>query len=314
MAQPNVSVVICAFTEDRWDELHEAVDSVMHQSLPPREIVLVIDHSPTLLDRARRGLSGVSVIENVQPRGLSGARNSGLGMVHGSVVAFLDDDASAAPDWLERLATAYGSPRVLGVGGAIEPVWLSARPAWFPDEFAWVVGCSYRGLPNTPSPVRNLIGANMSFRTEALRAVGGFRNGYGTLGSSLAGACRCEETELCIRLRQRWPDGLLLLEPAARVRHHVPATRACWSYFQQRCYGEGLSKAALVDLVGAAEALGVEKRYVLSTLTRGIWRQIRRAFVQRDWAALGEAAAIAGGLSATAAGYARGRLSAKGFA
>ena len=312
--RPDASVVICAYTEDRWADLLEAVDSVRHQTLSPRELVLVIDYNPRLLERARQSLAAVSVIANTQPRGLSGARNSGLAAARGDVVAFLDDDATAAPDWLEQLVSAYAGPRVVGVGGAIEPVWLAGRPEWFPDEFAWVVGCTYRGLPNTTASVRNLIGANMSFRREALRAAGGFRNGFGTQGSSLGGAYRCEETELCIRLRQRWPDAVLLFEPRARVRHRVPDTRSRWSYFRARCYAEGLSKAALVDLVGAPDALGAERRYVLSTLIKGVWRGLLRTIVRLEPDGLPQAAAIAAGLSATAAGYIRGRLAAEGLA
>jgi glycosyltransferase involved in cell wall biosynthesis len=117
-----VSVVICAYTENRWAELVAAVESVHCQTLSPREIILVIDHNPPLLARAREQLPDVLVIENWQPRGLSGARNSGIAAGCGDVIAFMDEDATAAPDWLERLTRHYDSEEVLGVGGTIEPV------------------------------------------------------------------------------------------------------------------------------------------------------------------------------------------------
>ena len=307
--RPDASIVICAYTEDRWADLADAVDSVLHQSLPAREVLLVVDYNPRLLERARQSLAAVTVIPNTQPQGLSGARNSGVAAARGDIVAFLDDDATAASDWLEQLVNAYTSARVAGVGGAIEPVWLAGRPEWFPDEFAWVVGCTYRGLPTTTASVRNLIGANMSFRRGILESLGGFRHGLGRTRSRLLG---CEETELCIRLNQRWPDSLLVFEPRARVCHRVPATRSRWSYFRARCYAEGLSKAALVDLVGAPHALRSERRYVLSTLTKGVWRELRGTILRRGRGGLPQAAAIAAGLSATAAGYVRGRLVAEG--
>src|SRR5581483_12443163 len=101
-----------------------------------------------------------------------GARNTGVSVATGSVCAFLDDDAEAAPDWLAWLVKAYADKDVLGVGGAIEPAWQDRRPEWFPEEFDWVVGCSYRGMPVISADTRNLIGANMSFRRDVLVNVG----------------------------------------------------------------------------------------------------------------------------------------------
>ena len=100
------------------------------------------------------------------------------------------------------------------MGGAIEPLWESDRPRWFPPEFDWVVGCTYRGMPCEPKPVRNLIGCNMSFRREVFAQIGGFRDEIGRVGARPSG---CDETELCIRLGQRLPHALLLYSPCARV-------------------------------------------------------------------------------------------------
>ena len=60
----------------------------------------------------------------------------------------------------------------------------ASRPGWFPDEFDWVVGCTYQGTRTTPGPVRNMLGANMSFRTAELRQIGGFREGIGRVGAA----------------------------------------------------------------------------------------------------------------------------------
>ena len=155
------SVVICAYTIERWSELAQAIASVRAQTIPPREIILVVDHNPELFARARETLSDVTVVENQQPRGLSDARNSGIAVAGGEIIAFLDDDATAAPDWLAQLSTGYADPNVVGVGGAILPHWLSRRPTWFPEEFNWVIGCDYRGLPQMTAPVRNLVASSV---------------------------------------------------------------------------------------------------------------------------------------------------------
>src|SRR5262245_28703548 len=263
----DISVVICAHTEARWEHLARAVESLRSQSVAPREILVVIDHNLALADRACHQLPGARVIENRHQRGISGARNSGIAAAQGAIVAFLDDDAVAAPDWLDRLLDGYRGPNVLGVGGAIEPQWQGRRPRWFPEEFDWVVGCTYRGMPREAAPVRNLIGCNMSFRRQVFEHIGGFRGEIGRVGVRPSG---CDETELCIRLRQRLPHALLIYNPDARVRHHVPPHRARWEYFRARCFLEGRSKALVAQLVGAGDGSSAERAYALRTLPRGV--------------------------------------------
>ena len=135
-------------------------------------MILVVDHNQPLLERARREFGErVTVIPNGSRQGLSGARNTGVGAAAEEIVAFLDDDAVPEPGWLAALISAYDEG-VLGVGGAIEPDWATARPRWFPPEFDWVVGCTYEGLPVAGGTVRNLIGAAMSLRREVFERIG----------------------------------------------------------------------------------------------------------------------------------------------
>lgn len=302
--EQNVSVVICAYTEARWTDLVAAVDQVRRQSMPPREIIVVVDHNPRLQERAGAQFPDAVVVENKEQRGLSGARNSGVAVARGLVVAFLDDDALAAPDWLARLSAAYADPYVIGVGGTIEPMWLTGEPPWFPDEFNWVVGCTYRGMPRTTARVRNLIGCNMSFRREVFQAVGGFRNDIGRIGTRPLG---CEETEFCIRAVQHWPEHALLYEPKARVRHRVPSNRASWTYFRSRCYAEGLSKAQISQLVGPKDALASERSYTLRTLPCGVMRCVADTVLRGDVHGIARSAAIIGGLMITIVGYLKGK-------
>jgi glucosyl-dolichyl phosphate glucuronosyltransferase len=296
----DVSVIICAYTENRWTELDAAVASLQGQTVPPREIVIVVDHNPTLLDRARRHFTTAVVVENHEPRGLGGARNSGSKAAQGAIIAFLDDDAVAALDWLEKLLAAYDDASVMGVGGATEPLWQGGRPDWFPEEFGWVVGCSYRGQPESLAPVRNLHGCNMSFRRELFSAVGDFRLGYG-----------CDETEFCIRLQRHMPGKKLIYQPAARIRHQVPPARGTWRYFLSRCYFEGGSKAVVTWLVGSQTGLASERAFVFHTLPRGVMSGLRDAFLRGQVAGLARAAAITAGLASTTLGYLVGKLTTK---
>lgn len=303
---PSISVIICAYSHDRWDSLLSAIQSVRMQTLRAGEIIVVIDHNQDLLGRLQAQLEGVTVIANAEARGLSGARNSGVMTSSGRVVAFLDDDAVAAPNWLEQLHAGYHDSRVLGVGGPVEPVWLDGRPAWFPEEFDWVVGCTFRGMPARPSSVRALIGCNMSFRREVFDALGGFRRGIGRVGARpIAG----EETEFCIRANQRFPHSVWLYQPQASVYHAVPATRASLRYFRARCYAEGLSKVLIARSVGSADGLAAERTYTLRTLPAGAARGVFELLSHGDVFGLARSGAIVAGLSITAAGYARGLAS-----
>jgi hypothetical protein len=216
----------------------------------------------------------------------------------GDVIAFLDDDALASPDWLAQLNRGYAAPDVIGVGGSIDPLWQSGMPAWFPAEFGWVVGCTYLGLPAKPGPVRNLIGCNMSFHRRVFEGLGGFRLGYG-----------CDETDFCIQIRQKWPQEVLLYLPQARVQHRVPRDRASLGYFRSRCYFEGRSKAVVSKLVGARDGLASERAYTFRTLPLGIRRGLSDTIFRRDWSGLARSSAIALGLASTAAGYLSGVVS-----
>ena len=291
------SVVICAYTQDRWDDTLAAIDSVRRQSVAPHEIILVIDHNPELFRRAQAAISGVTVIENSQTRGLGGGRNTGLAAASGDVVVFLDDDAEAERDWLEQLLAGYDSDNVAGVGGASLPGWRRPRPRWFPDEFNWVVGCAYLGLPTTSAPVRNLLGSNMSYRRSVLEELDGFQLGYG-----------CDETELCIRLHRRWPTRLVLYRPEARVLHKIPGNRGSWRYFISRCYFEGRSKAVVAWLWGRGDALESERAYTARILPRGVLRGLADVVLRRDPSGIGRAAAIVIGFTSTALGYVSGTL------
>jgi GT2 family glycosyltransferase len=305
----SVSVVICAYTEQRWNDLVAAVESVDRQSRPALETILVSDHNPSLLRRMRVELPDAVSIENSHERGLSGARNSGVAVAAGSVIAFLDDDAVAEHDWLEHLTADYADPWVMGVGGVVEPSWPVNRPRSLPDEFDWVVGCTYRGVPTTASPVRNLIGANMSFRREVFQAVGGFRSGIGRVGKHPMG---CEETELCIRAARMRPGTRMLFDPRVKVSHRVAADRMSWAYFRRRCYSEGLSKALVSRHAGSAAGLASERAYVLRTLPRGVARGLGDALMRGDLWGLSRAAAIVGGLAVTSAGFAVGAVQGRG--
>jgi glucosyl-dolichyl phosphate glucuronosyltransferase len=301
---PRISVVVCAYTQERWSELLAAISSLRHQRHPPAEVIVVVDHNPELRRLLRLELPDVKVVENTGEHGLAAARNTGVAVATGSIVAFLDDDAVADFDWLHRLAAGYADPDVVGVGGSIEPLWESGRPRGFPAEFDWVVGCTYRGMPEVASVVRNVIGANMSFRRDALLGSGSFHPQIGRIGTQPVG---CEETDLCIRATRDVPNGKILYDPEARVSHRVPVHRSGWTYFKARCYGEGLSKATVARRAGLRTGLASERSHALKELPRAVARGVLDA-LHGDLYGLVRAGAVIIGLTVTTIGFAVGMI------
>lgn len=297
---PSVSVIICAYSDERKSQLRRAIASVMVQEYQAHEIIVVIDNNPDLAEHVAASSGSATVIPNTGIRGLSGARNSGVKQAQGEILAFLDDDAAAEPDWLRQMVSHYADASVVGVGGRVIPMWQTGRPRWLPEEFHWVVGCSYRGQPEALAPVRNPIGCNMSFRRSLFDKVGGFREGIGRTAADAAG---CEETELCIRARQMLPGSIILYDPAASVHHQVTAERSRWGYFRRRCVAEGRSKMMVVDRVGAPDGLSSEHRYVTRVLPVGVMRYVGDALFRRDPWGIARAGGICAGLGLTAAGY-----------
>jgi GT2 family glycosyltransferase len=308
------SVVICVYTEKRWDDIVAAVGSVAAQDVAPAETLVIVDHNPALLSRALQefGPRGVRVLSNAHKQGLSGARNTAISEATGDVVVFLDDDAQARPGWLAALLAPYADPTVAAVGGVAHPRWPVNRPRVLPGaapydpnatgELDWIVGCTYTGQPVRQAEVRNLMGCNMSFRREVFTRVGGFAEDIGRIGKNPLG---CEETELCIRARQAYQRAgekiRIVFEPDAVVDHRVSADRVEWAYLRRRSWAEGLSKAAVSQLVGSDDALSTERSYVAKVLPTAVLRELREGRVS-------SAAAVVTALACTTAGYVRGKL------
>jgi len=299
------SVVIAAYSTERWEYLRAAVASVAAQTSPAAETIVVIDHNQDLLDRARRELavasqqgdsaySRVIVIPNTGARGASGARNTGVARCRGVIVAFLDDDAQAAPDWLHGLLAHFTDPGVVGVGGRLDPLWTTAQPRWFPGEFGWTIGVSYSGMPEQTARVRNVWACNMAVRRSAFEAVGGFREDFGKVGN----VSRPEDTDLCMRVN----SGAWLYDPACVAGHWVPPQRTRLRYFLVRCYNEGRGKAGLAALNGAGSSTSDECGYAFRVLPRAVSRGLLDA-VHGDGSGGLRGAAIIAGLGLAVAGF-----------
>jgi len=303
----SITVVVSAYTLDRWHVLEENIASLLRQTLPAEQVILVIDHNDELLQRAREAFPQIEVLASEGERGASAARNLAIRQARGDIIACIDDDAVAVDKWLEELTAPYVDPDVLGTSGMPEPRWVNGEaPSWLPFEFYWTIGCGYGGLPTTVAQIRNPIGASMSLRRIVFERVGEFSSGFGPNMSKPGPHGGGEETELAIRAAKEFPHGKIVHVPEAKVEHVVSAERTTWRYYLNRCRLEGRMKALLVQEHGSMEGLSSERTYTLRTLPRGVLRGLGDA-LRGDLSGLQRAAAIVAGLAYTAAGYGFGR-------
>lgn len=271
------SVVVPAFTFDRWDKIVKAVDAVQVQTRRPIEMILSIDRNPDL-QRACQDRWGsaelpvpVIVIANHNvwvpkvategnsdgiARGYGGgsARNAGADLAKGDVIVTFDDDAWPEPECIEYLLAPYDDLAVVSVGGKTIPDFETARPTWFPRTFDWIFGCAYEGLPTTLGPALRLIGANMSVRTDVFRALGGFRS------------ADFDDLDLCSRLVYEFSTSAVLYEPRAVAHHFVPAKRVTWNYFWTRSFLVNRDKVPAFADMGEAASLSAELSFVFRSI------------------------------------------------
>jgi glucosyl-dolichyl phosphate glucuronosyltransferase len=299
--RPTVSVVICAYTEDRWWELNKSVASIGAQTSPPIEIIVCVDHNEELLrkcedsfgKRRAEGAIPLIVLANKYNGHLGAARNTAAEVASGDVLAFLDDDAVAAADWLEQLIAPYDDERVGAVGGAPLPIFEASRPRWFPYEFDWILGCAYRGLPLSRAPLAHLIGANMSARRSVLSEIGGFHSDH--------------QDDMDMSHRVAHAQHKVLYEPRAVVHHFVPAFRTTWRYFWRKCYFANQGKVEVFANMQEASNLGAELAFVTRTLTTGVLAEIRRV-IRGDLYGVARVGAMIAGIALAGLGHLSGKL------
>ena len=236
-----VTVIICCYTTERLKDIHEAVDSIMAQTLKPDEIIISVDHNEELYQKLKTGLpSKVKVVLNRGIRGSAETRNTGIRSAEGDIVAFIDDDATAKENWLEELIKPYNDDDVLVSGGHIISIWEKGRPLWFPEELDWIVGGTYKGYTETQTQIRNVHWPNMSFRRRVCDKVGYVRTDIGAIGNVARSG---DETELCMRISHHISGARIAYCPEAIVYHKALPSHSSLIAAIKRSFREGRYKS-----------------------------------------------------------------------
>lgn len=246
----DLSIVLCSHNGAAG--LDRCLHALTAQTIYSRLEIIVVDDGSTDSTSNVAKRHGAILIRHVVNRGLAAARNSGVRAASASIVAFLDDDCEPNTHWAEMIYCGYREG-VIGVGGIIL---AAGRPGF-------MLGYLERNNPLQPlelnlvksdeviyrfylylkrqwtqskrddrRDVYSLVGANMSFRRQALLDVGLFdeRFGFGA-----------EEVDLCKRLARAFPSDRLIFLPNARVVHHFE-TSLRDTLRRSRGYGRGSAR------------------------------------------------------------------------
>lgn len=271
-----VSVVVCSYSQERYLDTIETIESLVRQSYQNIEIVLVIDRNLDLFNEFSRSdrlksLNNLKIGFSNLP-GLSNARNKGVKLSSGNIIAFIDDDAVADADWISNLVILYKDPQVVGVGGPMKPLWISGKCTWIPEEFYWTMGCSYRSQKSTVHYVRSNFGSNMSFRSDIFEEVGLFDDGFGLVDNIMRTG---EETEFSIRILNKLKESKIMYTPDAIVYHKIYKFRKSFSFLMKRCYAYG---CAIVN-IGKSKKLVDDQ--LESTETKFLNYLLKYSFLER---------------------------------
>lgn len=220
-----LSIVVCAF--DEAPRLEACLRSLLAQDLAPADYEIVVvddgsaDETAAIAERvlfADRGALHRRFVR-IRHGGLSAARNTGIARSRSRLIAFIDGDAEAEPDWARRVVDAFAErPDVGVVGGRIRHLNTDSRAARF-----------LHAIHYDASDAVDVIGCNMACRREVFERVGGFHSCFTSRG---------DETSLIDRVRADGSFRIVKIDDAV-VRHERPASIRAWlkeRWANGRCY------------------------------------------------------------------------------
>lgn len=244
MGHIRISAAIC--THNRGKLLSKAIESLLEQSIKRSAYeILVVDNGSTdgtrdIVKKFDREKNFKYIIEpNI---GVSYARNLAWKVAQGEIIAYLDDDAIACKEWLERIITAFRAiPNLGAVGGRVEPIWEKYPPPWINDNIMRSLSIvDWSEKPTMLGDKNYLVCTNIAFPKKILEQVSGFSLYLGRKGKSLISN---EEIELIIKIKKLKRN--IYYDPAILVKHFVSASRLKPKWFRKRWFMQGVSSAIM---------------------------------------------------------------------
>jgi len=253
MRDMQISAIICTHNRDSY--LGAAIDSVLSQEFSADFEVIVVDNgsSDRTSEVVKQRVADSRLKYIYEPTiGLSVARNTGARVASADILAYLDDDAVASPQWLDSLYSAYQhNSRIAIAGGKVTLLWAAGvkPPKWLSSGLAANLGAYDLGdtaiVIQTPGLTPR--GLNYSIRRQFLTEIGGFDPHLGRIGKNLLSNEELQMTEFA--LQRGWEVYYL---PKALVAHNVAPERLHPSWFLNRGWWQGISECYREQLAGKA--------------------------------------------------------------
>jgi glycosyltransferase involved in cell wall biosynthesis len=271
---PQISAVICTY--NRCHLLADTIESLIAQSLDPAlyEIVIVdnasTDDTAAVVTECQQKFAAhnIRLIHEETP-GLSHARNTGFHAARGRYVAYLDDDALAATQWLEAGIDSFEStcdPCPVAVVGPVFPRYPDGKPHWFNDQFeTYDLGIASFRLSDRQS----FMGGNSMFEKSVLEELGGFDPRLGMTGDRL---WLGEEVELLMRMRKRLgSDCAVVYDPRVKILHAISRDKLKAGYVLKRRFLNGQCRFLMELQIGNSNRI----RCALTSLAWIAWLSVR---------------------------------------
>jgi len=227
-----LSVIICTY--NRADLLPDAINSLAQQNLnhADYEVVVVNNNSTDTTDQVCRKFAFENPDINFRyfielRQGLSIARNRGINESTGELVAFIDDDATADPDYARNILSAFGSYSDYDtMGGKVLPVYPeNNEPDWMSKYIEGVVskvdyGENFSEFYSKKYPV----GCNMIFRRSLFSLIGLFNEDL---------KFRSDDKYIFLKVREHGKR--ILYAPDIVVHHVIDKTRLNYGFIKKLC-------------------------------------------------------------------------------
>ena len=248
-----MTVVLCSY--NGGSGVDRCLSALAAQTVAGALEIVVVDDASTDGTSRVAAAHDARCIRHPVNRGLSAARNTGIRAATAPIIAFVDDDCIPRPDWAEQILGVYDNEPAIGVGGTIDPIvpddiigrYLRRQNPLSPVGHSRGGGLrQWFGLrparariaeppPMGPRAVWALVGANMSWRRDALFAVCGFDPRF---------TIAADEMDLAHRIHLAYPEARVLLQPSAIVAHEFNS-RITDNLRRARGYGRGAARMFL---------------------------------------------------------------------
>lgn len=241
--RPKLSIIVC--THNRPDDVAACLVALAAQQRPEAEII-VIDSASAPPARARlqallAGMPQVRARFLAEP-GLSRARNTAVAMSAGDWLALLDDDAVAAPDWLDQVLALIGRlPERAGVVGLrTEPIWPDGTQPELPALWRTYLSVVERDGEGERTHDPQFVGANMLFRRQVVIEAGGFPDRLSRIGPLLLSG-----EDVYVAERARANGWSIWYSDRPRAGHRIARARLRPAWFRRRLFWQGVTHTRL---------------------------------------------------------------------